>query len=160
LLTLAVIIVAWVMLPPNDGGHLAFAVVSLIMLYYGIRYGVRPLVIWRCTHYVLTDERIMLQDGVISRERRDLPLDRINDHVLRQSLLDRAFGSGTLVIDSIGDQVAVLAAVPGAHTVQNTIYELIERNRLLHPDDEDDDEEPELPEQRRGLFGRRALKRD
>ncbi len=93
LLALAVTIVAWVMLPQNNGGRIGFGVVALIMLYYGIRYGVAPLVIWRCTHYVLTDERILLQDGVIARERRDLPLNRVNDHALTQSLLDRLLGS-------------------------------------------------------------------
>jgi uncharacterized membrane protein YdbT with pleckstrin-like domain len=158
LLALAVAIVAWVMLPPNDGGHLGFAVVAAIMLYHGVRYGVRPLVIWQCRHYVVTDERILLQDGVLARERRDLPLNRINDHVLTQSLLDRLFGSGTLTVDSIGDQAAVLAAVPSAQQVQSTLYELIEQDRLRHPDDEDEDDEdePELPASRRGLFRRAA----
>lgn len=160
LIALAVTVVAWVMLPQNDGGFLAFGVVTLIMLYYGVRYGVRPLAVWRCTHYVLTDERILLQDGVLARERRDVPLNRVNDHALSQSLLDRFFGSGTLTVDSIGDQAAVLAAVPHAQALQSTLYELIEQERLRHPDDEDDEDEdePELPAQRRGLFGRRAPK--
>jgi uncharacterized membrane protein YdbT with pleckstrin-like domain len=152
---LTVSILAWVMLPQNDGGLLAFGAVALIMLYYAVRYGVRPLVRWRCTHYVVTGERILLQDGVIARERRDLPLNRINDHLLSQSVLDRLFGAGTLTVDSIGDQAAVLAAVPRVHEVQNTLYELIES---LPEDDEEDEEEPELPVQRRGLFGRRTTK--
>jgi uncharacterized membrane protein YdbT with pleckstrin-like domain len=156
---LAVIILTWVMLPSDTGGHLAFGVAALLMLYYGIRYGAVPLVTWRCTHYVFTDERIMLQDGVIARERRDLPLNRINDHSLSQSLMDRFFGSGTLVIDSIGDEAAVLVAVPGAYAVQNTLYGLVEQDRLVRPDDDEEDEEPELPVQRRGLFGRKALGR-
>lgn len=155
LLGLAVTILAWVMLPQNNGGYLAFGVVALIMLYHCVRYGVRPLAAWRCTHYVVTDERILLQDGVIARERRDVPLNRVNDHVLSQSLLDRLFGSGTLTVDSIGDQAAVLVAVPHAQELQTMLYELIEQERLRHPDDEvdegDDEEEP-----RRGLFGRRA----
>jgi len=152
LLALAVIIVAWVMLPQNNGGFLGFAVVAAIMGYYGIRYGLAPLVIWRCTHYVVTGERILLQDGVLARERRDLPLNRINDHVVTQSLLDRAFGCGTLTVDSIGDQAAVLVAVPHAHQIQTALYELIERQ----PDDEDEEEvEAEEPEQpRRRIFRR------
>ena len=157
-LALATMAFAWVMLPQNTGGFLAFGAVAAIMGYYGIRYGVRPLVVWRCTHYVVTDERILLQDGVIARERRDLPLNRVNDHVLSQSLLDRFFGSGTLVVDSIGDQAAELVAVPQAHEVQTTLYELIEQDRVLRPDDEEEDDEPELPAQRRGLFGRRATR--
>ena len=158
LVTLGATIVAWVMLPQNSGGQLAFAVVAVIMLYHAVRYGIRPLVAWRCTHYVVTDERILLQDGVLARERRDLPLNRVNDHVLSQSLLDRFFGSGTLVVDSIGDQAAELVAVPRAQEVQTTLYELIEQDRLLHPDEDDEDDEPELPAQRRGLFGRRAAR--
>jgi uncharacterized membrane protein YdbT with pleckstrin-like domain len=157
-IALAVMIFAWVMLPQNDGGFLAFGVVALIMLYYGIRYGVAPLFVWRCTHYVVTDERILLQDGVVARERRDVPLNRVNDHALSQSLLDRLVGSGTLTVDSIGDQAVVLAAVPRAPELQTMLYELIEQERLRHPDDEDDDEEPEVPVQRRGVFGRRSAR--
>ena len=157
LVALTVTVVAWVMLPQNQGGLLAFGVVALIMLYYAVRYGVRPLAAWRCTHYVVTDERILLQDGVIARQRRDVPLNRVNDHALSQSLLDRLFGAGTLTVDSIGDQAAVLASVPRAQEVQNLLYEPIEQERLRHPDDDDDEEpEPDLPAQRRGLFGRRT----
>ncbi|MEV4344821.1 PH domain-containing protein [Actinoplanes sp. NPDC049596] len=158
LLAVVVSTVAWVMLPTNDGGRIAFAVVALIMLYQGVRYGAAPLVKWRCTHYVLTDERILLQDGVIARERRDLPLNRVNDHVVSQSVLDRLFGSGTLKVDSIGEQAVLLAVVPRAQSVQTLLYELIEQDRLRRPDDEDEEveQEPELPAQRRGLFRRPA----
>jgi uncharacterized membrane protein YdbT with pleckstrin-like domain len=154
LLAVVVTAVAWVMLPTNRGGRIGFAVVAVIMLYQGIRYGVRPLTIWRCVHYVLTDERILLQDGVIARERRDLPLNRVNDHVVTQSLLDRIFGCGTLTIDSIGDQAAVLVSVPQAQRVQSLLYELIEQDRLRHPEDEEEESEPEVPARRRGLFRR------
>jgi uncharacterized membrane protein YdbT with pleckstrin-like domain len=106
-------------------------------------------VVWRCTHYVVTDERILLQDGVLARERRDLPLAQVNDHVTSQSLLDRMLGSGTLTVDSIGDRAAVLAAVPHVQQVQTTLYELIEADRDRHGDEEEESE-PEV--QRR--FGR------
>jgi uncharacterized membrane protein YdbT with pleckstrin-like domain len=154
LVALAVMIVTWVMLPQNQGGLLAFGVVALIMLYYAIRYGVRPLAGWRCTHYVVTDERLLLLDGVIARERRDLPLNRINDHAVSQSLVDRMTGAGTLTVTSIGDEPAVLAAVPRAYEVQNLLYELIES--LPEDEEEEDEPEPEVPVQRRGLFGRRS----
>ncbi|MGK5679223.1 PH domain-containing protein [Actinoplanes sp. URMC 104] len=158
LLAVVVTAVAWVMLPGDDGGHIAFAVVAAIMLYQGVRYGVAPLVVWRCTHYVLTDERILLQDGVIARERRDLPLNRVNDHVVSQSPLDRLFGSGTLRVDSIGEQAAILNSVPRAQQVQTLLYELIEQDRLRHPEDDEDDagDEPAIPVQRKGFFRRRA----
>jgi uncharacterized membrane protein YdbT with pleckstrin-like domain len=147
LVALAVTITVWVMLPPNDGGRIGVAVVGAISLFFAVTRGVWPLVVWRSDHYVFTDERVLLQDGVLTRERRDLPLSRINDHSMSQSLLDRMFGCGTLRIDSIGDQAAVLASVPRVHEVQTTLYELIETDRELHLDDEDEElaDEPEPP---------------
>lgn len=137
LLTLAGFLLAWVMLPGTEGGRIGLGLVAAIMLWHGLRYGVGPLLVWRCTHYVLTDERILVQHGVLTRERRDLPLNRINDHALTQSLLDRLFGSGTLTIDSIGDLAARLIRVPDAPQVQTLLYELIEHA----PADEEPDEE-------------------
>lgn len=149
MVVVAATIVAWVMLPTNDGGLIGVWVVAAIALVIGIKSGVRPLLIWRCTHYVITDERILVQDGVLARERRDLPLNRINDHVMSQTLVDRLLGSGTLTIDSIGDQVAVLASVPHAQRVQTMLYELIDADRERHVDDDDLVVEESRPERRR-----------
>ena len=146
-LGLGATIVTWVMLPANNGGLLGSAVVAAFSLYFGLRYGVRPLLVWRCTHYVFTDERILLQDGVIARERRDLPLNRVNDHAMNQSLLERMLGCGTLRIDSIGDQSAVLISVPHVQHVQTLLYELIETDRELRPGDADDEDAPEIAAQ-------------
>jgi len=153
LAALAATIIVWVMLPTNDGGRIGVAVVGAVSLFIAVTRGVWPLVVWRSDHYVFTDERVLLQDGVLTRELRDLPLSRINDHVMSQSLLDRMFGCGTLRIDSIGDQAAVLASVPRVREVQSTLYELIEIDRELHGDDEEDELEPEPP--KRGFLRRR-----
>ena len=141
----------WVMLPDNDGGHIGVAVVGAVCLFVGITRGVWPLLVWRSDHYVLTTERVLLQDCVLTRERQDLPLNRINDYLASQSLLDRMVGSGTLRLSSIGDEVVELSALPRVREVQTMLYELIETDRELHADDADG--EPELPVQRR--FGLR-----
>jgi uncharacterized membrane protein YdbT with pleckstrin-like domain len=125
-LGLAAVIVAWVMLPASRGGLIGVSVVAAVAVFLGVKNGVRPLLVWRCTHYVITDDRILLQDGVIARERRDLPLYRINDHAMSQTLLERLWRCGTLTVDSIGDKAAVLAAVPHVQDVQTLLYELID----------------------------------
>ncbi|MGW4941396.1 PH domain-containing protein [Actinoplanes sp. NPDC004185] len=151
LVALAAVLGVWIMLPPTTGGLIGVCLVGAVALFMAVTRGVWPLLVWRGTHYVFTDERILLQDGVIARERRDLPLNRVNDHVTSQSLLDRMLGSGTLRIDSIGDQSAVLVAVPHVQQVQTLLYQLIETGRELHGDDEDD----EQPEPVRGRNRRR-----
>ncbi|MEU8236962.1 PH domain-containing protein [Actinoplanes missouriensis] len=147
-------ILAWVMLPETEGGTVALWLISAILLWNSLRYGVRPLLIWRFTHYVFTNERILLQHGVLVRERRDLPLNRVNDHALTQSVLDRMLGSGTLTVDSIGDQSAVLAGLPHAERVQTILYDLIEHSPAEPEEDEEDPEQQTAPEPRRGLFRR------
>ncbi|GAB1643084.1 PH domain-containing protein [Krasilnikovia sp. MM14-A1259] len=142
LVALAALIVAWVMLPTNSGGRIGVWVVAVVCVVAAVRRGVWPLLVWRCTHYVITDERVLLQDGVLARERRDLPLARINDHTMSESLFDRMLGCGTLTIDSIGDQVAVLESVPHVHEVQTVLYELIEQDRLRPGDEDLADDEP------------------
>jgi hypothetical protein len=47
----------------------------------------------------------------------------------------------------------VLAAVPDAQQVQTVLYELIEQDRLRHPEDEEEQEE-EAPPPRRRIFRR------
>jgi uncharacterized membrane protein YdbT with pleckstrin-like domain len=140
ILALAAFVVAWVMLPTNDGGRLGVYVVGALSAVIALVKGVWPLLVWRCTHWVLTDERILLQHGVLTRDRRDLPLARVNDHTMSQSVLDRVFRSGTMTIDTLGDRgPAVLVAVPHVMQVQTTLYELIEDDHL-RADDEDPDE--------------------
>jgi uncharacterized membrane protein YdbT with pleckstrin-like domain len=134
----AAVIVAWVMLPPGRGGQIELGIVAVVALVVGIRRGLWPLLVWRCTHYVITDERLLLLDGVLSRDRRDLPLARVNDHAMRQSIMGRLLGYGNLVVDSIGDQEAFLEAVPHVQYVQTMLYALIENA----PELEDEEEEP------------------
>jgi uncharacterized membrane protein YdbT with pleckstrin-like domain len=150
LVALAAVLLVWIMLPPTTGGLIGVSLVGAVALFMALTRGVWPLLVWRGTHYVLTDERILLQDGVIARERRDLPLNRVNDHVMSQSLLDRMLGSGTLRIDSIGDQSAVLVAVPHVQHVQTLLYQLIETDRELRGDGDDGEDEEPAPAPVRG----------
>jgi uncharacterized membrane protein YdbT with pleckstrin-like domain len=130
--------VALVMLPDDPGGRIGMLVVGVGGLMLALARGVWPLCVWRCTHYVFTSERILLQDGVLARARRDLPLNRVNDHATSQGVLDRILGCGTLTVDALGERgPAVLVAVPGVQKVQTTLYELIENDRDRH-DGEDD----------------------
>ncbi|HEY0698924.1 MAG TPA: PH domain-containing protein, partial [Micromonospora sp.] len=78
-------------------------------------------------------ERVLLQEGVFSRQRRDIPLGRINDHAMSQRFVERMLGCGTLTIESAGERgQSVLAAVPGVEKVQTTLYELVEADRDKH----------------------------
>lgn len=58
--------------------------------------------------YVLTDQRLMLEFGILSKAADDIDLRTVRETAFHQSALQRLFGIGTVHIMS-GDQVAALA---------------------------------------------------
>jgi uncharacterized membrane protein YdbT with pleckstrin-like domain len=70
---------------------------------------------------------VLMRNGVLSRSGRDVPLTRINDVSFQRSIMERLFGSGTLIIESAGDRgQVVLKDVPRVEGVQRVIYQLVE----------------------------------
>jgi uncharacterized membrane protein YdbT with pleckstrin-like domain len=97
-----------------------------------------PLLRWRTTLFVLTDKRVVVRTGILSRTGRDIPLTRINDVTFSHNLLERILGCGTLVVESAGERGQVqLTEVPKVEQVQRQLYELVERaSHIANPPDE------------------------
>jgi uncharacterized membrane protein YdbT with pleckstrin-like domain len=86
------------------------------------RFTVYPVLRWRTTHFVVTDRRVLVREGVLTRHGMDIPLHRISSVQFRQSLLERMLGSGTLVIESDSDEQLEFDDVPGVRQVQGVLY--------------------------------------
>jgi uncharacterized membrane protein YdbT with pleckstrin-like domain len=98
--------------------------VGLILLIY---LSVMPWIRWITTSYVITNERVLIREGVLTRTGRDIPLVRINDVTFHHTLPERMIGSGTLTIESAGERgQVILAYVPRVEHVHLTLYELAE----------------------------------
>lgn len=134
LATIAAAIVVRSLLPAGPGGTPLWVVAALVVAAALVLWlGVWPVIAWRTTHYVFTDARVILQHGVLGRDRRDIPLARVNDHSMDQSLGERLFGCGTLTIESAGERgQAVLPDVPRVERVQTLLYELVDADRDAH----------------------------
>jgi uncharacterized membrane protein YdbT with pleckstrin-like domain len=110
----------------------AAALLAIVFVFW-------PWLVWRTTHYVITNERVLLQTGVFSRERRDIPLARVNDHSMSQKFIERLLGCGTLTIESAGERgQSVLTDIPDVEKVQTTLYELVEADRDAHSYNDDE----------------------
>jgi uncharacterized membrane protein YdbT with pleckstrin-like domain len=95
----------------------------VILLWWTLR----PLLFWLSTRYVVTNRRVLMRSGVLSRHGRDIPLTRVNDVSFQRSLVERMFGSGTLTIESAGERGQIaLKDVPEVEAVQRDIYRLVE----------------------------------
>lgn len=126
LLALVVIAAAVVALifVPSGLGQLIIGAAALVVLVWLL---LRPLLVRQTTHYVFTDQRILLQVGIFNRDRHDIPLSRVNDHSMNQHFLERLLGTGTLVIESAGERgQQVLHDIPHVERVQTLLYELVE----------------------------------
>jgi uncharacterized membrane protein YdbT with pleckstrin-like domain len=151
LLGLAGAAVAWLWLPASDYRQVALYVITGAAVVLMAWLSLWPWLVWRTTHYVFTTERVVWQFGIFRRERRDIPLHRVNNHLMRQSLIDRLFGCGTLLIESAGEGGQTeLVDVPGVQRVQTLLYDLVDADRDRHSlgDDEFREIVQELRDQR------------
>jgi uncharacterized membrane protein YdbT with pleckstrin-like domain len=117
----------WFALPDNSTRKWLRYVILAAALVVLIWWSLRPFLFWLTTRYVVTDRRVLMRNGVLSRTGRDVPLTRVNDVSFSRTVIERLFGSGTLVIESAGDRGQVnLKDVPQVETVQRDIYRLVE----------------------------------
>jgi uncharacterized membrane protein YdbT with pleckstrin-like domain len=130
LLVVAVLLAGEVLVPANRGAaveRLALAVVAVLLLMWWLMY---PILRWRTTVYELTNKRMRLRDGIITRNGRDIPLSRITDVSFRKGLLDRLLGSGTLIVESAGEHGELaLTEIPQVEQVSSLLFQLVEDER-------------------------------
>lgn len=109
--------------------RLAIVVVALVLLVW---FSLLPYLRWTTTHYVITTRRIVLREGVVARNGRDVPLNRVNDVTFRHTIVERLFRSGTLIVESAGERgQVVLSDVPRVERVQRTVYDLVQEAERL-----------------------------
>jgi uncharacterized membrane protein YdbT with pleckstrin-like domain len=119
------------------------ALTVLALLWLLVRY-----VKWRTTNFVLTTDRLIHRTGVIGKHGREIPLERINDLTVNQSIFERIIRAGDVMIESGGERgQAVLSDLPDPFRVQNAIYTEIERAQARTADRQAGRRELSVPEQ-------------
>jgi uncharacterized membrane protein YdbT with pleckstrin-like domain len=120
---------------------LALVVVALFWLF--VRY-----LKWRTTNFVLTTDRLIHRAGVLAKQGREIPLERINDLTVNQSLFERIIRAGDVLIESGGERgQSLLSDLPNPFAVQNAIYTEIERAQARTADRTAGRHELSVPEQ-------------
>ncbi|WP_131745627.1 PH domain-containing protein [Frankia sp. Cppng1_Ct_nod] len=113
-------------------------VVASVVVFFA---SLRPWLRWITTSYVVTTERVVIRVGILSRDGRDIPLQRLNDVSFHHSFWERLLGSGTLTIESAGERgQVVLANLPRVEQVHGTLYRLAEEDDMRRRGLADDDD--------------------
>jgi uncharacterized membrane protein YdbT with pleckstrin-like domain len=107
-------------------GRIAVGVALLLVLIFVVY----PFLRWRTTTYELTNRRLRLRRGIVSRSGRDFPLIRISDVSFSHGLIDRLLGCGKLVVESAGEHgQLVLNEIPHVVRVQGVLFQLVEEEQ-------------------------------
>ena len=103
---------------PHLRTFLSLGVVALALIWL-----IAVWISWRSIVYTLTDQRIMIETGVFSRQEKIIPIDRVQDCTTRQSLIGRIFGYGRVEIDAAGAQGAeVLQYLPKPGSFRDQVF--------------------------------------
>jgi uncharacterized membrane protein YdbT with pleckstrin-like domain len=132
-IAILVALVAEVLIPSGSAGNIGRLAVAVVAIGILMVWLMVPVLRWRTTVYELTNRRLRMRDGIITRHGRDIPLARINDVSFSKGLLDRLLGSGRLTVESAGEHgQIVLNDIPHVEATQGTLYRLVEeeQNRL------------------------------
>ena len=85
---------------------------------------------WRAHEYVLTDQRVIINEGIVSTVSRSIAIDRIQDLTTFQGLWGRTWGFGDIELESAGREGAeLLNTVPRPQQLRNAIFSQIEARR-------------------------------
>ncbi|MGQ0465603.1 MAG: PH domain-containing protein [Sporichthyaceae bacterium] len=77
---------------------LSLAVLVVWLLWFGAR-----MANWLTTHFVLTTERVVYRQGLLAKKGRDVPLGRVNNIDMSQTVWERILRAGDLLIESAGE---------------------------------------------------------
>lgn len=75
---------------------------GLLILFFGIVSLVQRLLVKIGSSYAVTNKRVVLKTGVISRRAVDLVLAKCEGLHIKQSILGRIFGFGTITVTTGG----------------------------------------------------------
>lgn len=124
LLTFSIVIA--VVIGLSIGGTLGWlgAIVAILL---GLVAGFKAWINWLFTKYIITNERLIIREGLIARKGKEIPLERIDNVSFSQTVGERILRSGDLIIESAGEGgQSRYTDIPQPEDTQSMIYQIRE----------------------------------
>lgn len=136
-LILLVVVAAVLFLSTLTDSTALGAVVGAVAAGIVLWWVVRPFIEWLTTTYTFTNRRFIKRSGLIAKEGRTIPLNRISGVDFEIGVIDRLFGCGTLIVsDASTNGRVLLDDIPRVEQVQLKVAE--ELHALASGDRADD----------------------
>ncbi|MEX0767422.1 MAG: PH domain-containing protein [Microthrixaceae bacterium] len=102
---------------------------AALFIVGSLLYFLQRWIAWISTNFVVTTDRCIYREGIISKRGIEIPLDRVNTVFFNQGIIDRMVGAGTLTIESAGEHgVQTFEDVRNPISVQQELYQQMEDN--------------------------------
>lgn len=109
-----------------------WALVALALVWWVVR----PVIAWATTTYTFTNRRFIKRSGLVSKEGRTIPLNRISGVDFEIGVIDRIFGCGTLIVSDASETgIVPLHDIPDVEEVQLKVAEELHRLANHRSDD-------------------------
>ena len=105
------------------GSNTTHLVIWLLFLVL-VAWAASKIIDWRLTYFIITENRLVLVTGVVSKSIGMMPLAKVTDMRLERSPLGRVLGYGEFVIESAGQEQA-LRDVPFVPYPQQLYQEIL-----------------------------------
>ena len=101
-----------------------FAIAIFILIMVVIAYIIIKLLIWTSIKYTITENRVIVEKGILLQKQNSMPFNTIQDVSRSQSLLGKIFSVGTITLYSAYDGKDLeLSDVSSPKKVENIIFE-------------------------------------
>ncbi len=103
----------------------SWAYVALLILLFLFVIG--GVIKWITTLHVITTERVIYRAGFIAKRGKEIPLEVVNDIAFNQTIFEKLFGTGDLLIESAGTHgQSRYRDIPTPEEVQSLLYQVRE----------------------------------
>lgn len=99
----------------------------IVAILLGLGAGLKAWIKWMFTKYIITNERLIIREGLIARKGKEIPLERIDNVSFSQTVGERILRSGDLIIESAGEGgQSRYTDIPQPEDTQSMIYRIRE----------------------------------
>jgi len=79
----------------------------------------------KCKHYVVTNQRLYVEEGILAKKKKDIPLQKVNDLEVSQGIVQRMFGAGNIFVLTGNDKPTRLTNIDNPEIFKNQISEVL-----------------------------------
>ena len=107
-----------------DGTARTVAIIVVLVLWGALIAWrcVSKLIAWKSTHFIVTERRVLIRQGVLTHTGIDIPMGRISNMQFRHGLVDRMLRTGTLIIGSASEDPLEYDDIPHVQKVHSMLY--------------------------------------